>query len=742
MKKSLLRLGGSGARAGLAGKLSLYVSIFCFFLVMVTTVTLVAINYYKSKDNLKNSVGAMVHALAVNTGSDLLSRPVEVKRRAQAIKAGDSERIIAFDFVGPDGKPVASEAGQEDAELQKMFPPSPDAAVKPDWLQRDNYQFAKYKGKPALYCTMPIDLLATANQEESGSADSGDGGNTSSDAAPAASTAAAAPAAPKAKKIIGAVRMVYSLDALTTARNSFFLIGLLIGLALSVISFFLVRWLVEWQVAPVTDIASGAQAVARGELASRLKIARKDELGLLAEAFNEMAEGLGGLVRRFRDSFSSVERSSGAIDREVGKFVEGSREQRKNIEEISATVNQLASTTRTLVSSVEQLSASAEETSSSIMEMVASIEEVAHNADGLERRVNETASTTEEMVYAVREIDKTVEKLNEISGASAAAMTEMDASIRQVERNAEETRQLSEDAVKQAIEGGNSARANAEAMEGVRITVNEAAEALGKLGKRSEEIGKILGVIDEIAEQTNLLALNAAIIAAQAGEHGKGFAVVAEEIRRLAERTGSSTKEIAGLIGAVQGDVKNSMGKMQHGVKAVDEGVALSRRAGESLKVITGAAQKSSEMVGAIAAATREQAQGIRGVVSSVEQIRSLAEAISKATGEQAQGGSQIMQAVENMREITGVVGRATGEQSRGSKLISDSVGRITDMIGALHRGIGEQAKGAEVISARIENLQTVADRYLSGAGEVQRVLAQLRENTRRLESDLQHFKL
>ena len=107
MKKSLLRLGGSGARAGLAGKLSLYVSIFCFFLVMVTTVTLVAINYYKSKDNLKNSVGAMVHALAVNTGSDLLSRPVEVKRRAQAIKAGDSERIIAFDFVGPDGKPVA-----------------------------------------------------------------------------------------------------------------------------------------------------------------------------------------------------------------------------------------------------------------------------------------------------------------------------------------------------------------------------------------------------------------------------------------------------------------------------------------------------------------------------------------------------------------------------------------------------------------------------------------------------------
>jgi len=89
-------------------------------------------------------------------------------------------------------------------------------------------------------------------------------------------------------------------------------------------------------------------------------------------------------------------------------------------------------------------------------------------------------------------------------------------------------------------------------MENIRSTVEATAEMINRLGKRSQEIGQILKVIDEVTDQTSLLALNAAILAAQAGEHGKGFAVVAEEIRELAERTAASTKEIANVIAAVQ----------------------------------------------------------------------------------------------------------------------------------------------------------------------------------------------
>ena len=86
-----------------------------------------------------------------------------------------------------------------------------------------------------------------------------------------------------------------------------------------------------------------------------------------------------------------------------------------------------------------------------------------------------------------------------------------------------------------------------------------ASSVIESLGRRILEVGNILNVIDEVAEQTNLLALNAAIIAAQAGEHGKGFAVVAEEIKDLADRTSSSTKEITELIGSIQEESRNAV---------------------------------------------------------------------------------------------------------------------------------------------------------------------------------------
>ena len=99
-----------------------------------------------------------------------------------------------------------------------------------------------------------------------------------------------------------------------------------------------------------------------------------------------------------------------------------------------------------------------------------------------------------------------------------------------------------------------------------------------KLGGRSDEIGKILNVIEDITDQTTLLALNAAILAAQAGEHGKGFSVVAEEIKDLAERTAFSTQEIGSLIQSVQQEVKGTVQAMGEGWKSVDDGLETLKR--------------------------------------------------------------------------------------------------------------------------------------------------------------------
>lgn len=129
------------------------------------------------------------------------------------------------------------------------------------------------------------------------------------------------------------------------------------------------------------------------------------------------------------------------------------------------------------------------------------------------------------------------------------------------------------------------------------------------LGKRSEQIGEIIKVIDGIANQTNLLALNAAIEAARAGEQGRGFAVVADEVRKLAERTSSATMEIVDMIHGIQDDTRSAVKSMHTGKEKVDEGVKMADKAGEALREIVAGINTVTDMIQRIAAAIEEQSQ-------------------------------------------------------------------------------------------------------------------------------------
>jgi methyl-accepting chemotaxis protein len=279
-------------------------------------------------------------------------------------------------------------------------------------------------------------------------------------------------------------------------------------------------------------------------------------------------------------------------------------------------------------------------------------------------------------------------------------------------------------------------------MERIRSNVHRAGEVISKLGSSSEEIGQILNVIDDIAEQTNLLALNAAIIAAQAGEHGKGFAVVAEEIRQLAERTASSTKEIDTLIKTVQHDVSNAVQTMGSGSQTVEEGVNLSRQANESLKKIFASARSSSDMSREIAKATGEQSKGIQSINQAIEQVREMMMQISKATTEQKAGSEQIISAVENMREMTGYVNRATVEQAKGGKQIAEAMEHVTEMVTHIMKATSEQAKGSEQIVKVVEFFRESSHKNLDSVAQMERALSLLLEQAAILKQEISIFKV
>jgi methyl-accepting chemotaxis protein len=224
-------------------------------------------------------------------------------------------------------------------------------------------------------------------------------------------------------------------------------------------------------------------------------------------------------------------------------------------------------------------------------------------------------------------------KINQI----AAAAQEMTATIGEISHNAEAASSASRESAETARQGGAVMQAVAATMEAISSSTDSAEQKMTMLAHRSEEIGKVVSVIQEISEQTNLLALNAAIEAARAGEHGRGFAVVAGEVRRLAERTKGATEEIAGTIHSIQQETRETLNVMSQSRGTVESGLSETARAGTSLEAIIGSSNEVENQIRLIATAAVEQTAASGEISESASHISSLATQNSQAAEETAE---------------------------------------------------------------------------------------------------------
>ncbi len=181
-----------------------------------------------------------------------------------------------------------------------------------------------------------------------------------------------------------------------------------------------------------------------------------------------------------------------------------------------------------------------------------------------------------------------------------------------------------------------------ETMKDMQLQVSAIAERSVELGQGSQEIGEMLALITEIAEQTNLLALNAAIEAARAGEQGRGFAVVADEVRKLAERTASSTSEISGMIEAIQGEVGRAVDNLKSNNEQVAQGKSLAEEVAATLARINEGARVTMERINDISSAAAEQGTASNDIARNVEKIAQMTEETSAAISQASTTAQQL----------------------------------------------------------------------------------------------------
>jgi methyl-accepting chemotaxis protein len=502
-------------------------------------------------------------------------------------------------------------------------------------------------------------------------------------------------------------------------------------------------WLLAQDVSRATGaLRVEAERLSSGDLRRGVVVESEDELGELSRSFEAMAGSLRATVQRVSEAADRVEATAGEMAG-VSEAVAGvTADQVRGIQQTTTSMEAINQQVRGIADSAQALNVSVEESSSSILELGAAGEELNETASVLSGKVNEVSSSIEQMVRSVRQVSENTEALAEAAVETSASMEEMAMSMREVDVSAEETARLSHQVVASAESGQTKMVQTIAGMEAIREATETAERVIRNLGHRTREIGAIVDVIDDVADETNLLALNAAIIAAQAGEQGRAFSVVADEIKELADRVLASTKEIGGLIRAVQEEGSNAIGAIERGAASVASGVDLSAEAGVSLEEITRASRQSGTRIAGIVAAVREQAKAAGHVVELMERVRGGVEQIRQAAAEQDRGNEVVYAGSVAMREVAQQVRGTTEEQARGSGRIRESVEGVREAVERINAALQEQSAACR---SAVEFLESVYARTRSNEESSRRldaVTKSLLHQAEALRQDVRRFRI
>ncbi len=280
-------------------------------------------------------------------------------------------------------------------------------------------------------------------------------------------------------------------------------------------------------------------------------------------------------------------------------------------------------------------------------------------ADSFSQALAKVAESATQVAAAANQVHNTAERIatgaEEVAAQTATVATageEMSATSGDIAQTCQMAAEGAQRASQAASDGADVVERTVVVMGQIAEKVQESARTVESLGARSDQIGAIIGTIEDIADQTNLLALNAAIEAARAGEQGRGFAVVADEVRALAERTTRATKEIGEMIKAIQKETRGAVAAMEQGVTQVETGTMEAAKSGDALREILAQVNDVAMQVNQIATAAEEQTATTSEISNNMMQITDVVHQTSHAAHESATAASQLNGNAEELQRL------------------------------------------------------------------------------------------
>ncbi|KHK03736.1 methyl-accepting chemotaxis protein [Desulfovibrio sp. TomC] len=402
-------------------------------------------------------------------------------------------------------------------------------------------------------------------------------------------------------QIVGMVFIGTDISEALAARDAIILKIGLAGLA-GTIFFAVLAWLfARLLTKPLLACLDFARAVAKGETGRTLDVRSRDETGVLAKALAAMAADIDCRMDEVAKAKEVAEAEARRAREETAKADEACR-----------------------------------------MAENAKVEGMLHAAGRIEGVVEAVTAASEQLAAQVEQSSRGAQDQSKQVAEAASSMDQLNSTVLEVAKNASQAADSADSARSKAEEGAAVVEAVVKGIVAVADQARALKEDMGALGRKAEGIGAIMDVISDIADQTNLLALNAAIEAARAGEAGRGFAVVADEVRKLAEKTMTATKEVGAAIKGIQDGTQQNVAGFDKAVQNVEAATAMARRSGDALTAIVGLVDAVADQVRSIATAAEEQS-------AAAEEIGRTVDRINRISGETAQVMHQSSSAVDNL---------------------------------------------------------------------------------------------